>query len=363
MNRRDTLLALIALGTSPLAAEAQQAGKVWRIGYLSPGSDRSEIFDAFNEQLRSLGYVEGRNLLYEFRFSGGKAERLPELAAELVKLKVDVILTPATYSAEVAKRATSTIPIVMAGASDPVGAGVIASLARPGGNVTGVTILSTDLASKRVQLLSEILPAVKRIGVLVRKGSTAAPLFLEQIRSAARQMGITVVVQVSEDAEALAGEFAAMQRDRAQALIVQLSPYSHEHRKRIVELAAQHRLPSIFEARASVDTGGLMSYGPSLLEMFRRAAYYVDRIFKGAKPADLPVEQPTKFEMVVNLKTAKALGLTIPQSVEPITIRELSRKVAINECYLKKGFKEMFGTTIFDFLPEPAYGACQVSLV
>ncbi len=317
MDRRSFLrgFAATVLIAAPGAARAQPAGKVWRIGYLSPGSGPSEFTEAFREQLRSLGYVEGRNLLFEYRWSGGKAGRLSELAAELVQLKVDVIVTPATYSAEVAKRATSTIPIVMAGASDPVGAGVIASLARPGGNVTGVTILSTDLAGKRVQLLREILPKATRLAVLIVSGSTAAPLLVEQTRTAAQPLGISIFVQEASGAEALAAAFAAMQRDRAQALVVQLSPFTHDNRERIVELAARLRVPSIFEARGSVDVGGLISYGPSLIEMFRRAAYYVDRIFKGTKPADLPVEQPTKFEMVVNLKTARALGLTIPQSV------------------------------------------------
>jgi putative ABC transport system substrate-binding protein len=315
MNRRNTVLTLLALGAAPHFAIAQQAIKVWRIGYLSPGSGPTEYVEAFREQLRSLGYVEGRNLLFEYRWSGGKAGRLPELAAELVRLKVDVIVTPATYSAEVVRRATSTIPIVMAAASDPVGAGVIASLARPGGNVTGISILSTDLAGKRVQLLREILPKATRMAVLVVSGSTAAPLLVEQTRTAAQQLGISIIVQEASGAEALAAAFAAMQRERAQALVVQLSPFTHDNRERIVELAARLGVPSIFEARGSVDAGGLLSYGPNLLEVFRRAAYYVDRIFKGAKPADLPVEQPTKFEMVINLKTAKALGLTIPQSV------------------------------------------------
>jgi putative ABC transport system substrate-binding protein len=311
-------LALLALGALPFAAEAQPSGKVWRIGYLSPGSGPTEFLEAFRAELRRLGYVEGRNLLIEYRWATGKAERLPELAAELVRLKVDLIVTPATFSAAAAKRATSTIPIVMAAASDPVGGGVVASLARPGGNVTGMSIQSTDLAGKRVQLLREILPSATRVAVLVFRIGTpggSTQFFLEQTRTAAQPMGITLVVQEVHDAEALAGAFAAMQRERAQALIVQVTPFTNDHRKRIVELAAKHRLPAIFEVRASVDAGGFMSYGPSLLEIFRRAAFYVDRIFKGAKPAELPVEQPTKFEMVVNLKTAKALGLTIPQSV------------------------------------------------
>jgi len=317
MKKRDTVLALLALVASPLAAKAQQAAKVWRIGYLSPGSGPTESAEAFRDQLHILGYVEGRNLLIEYRWAAGKVERLPDLAAELVRLKVDAIVTPATFSTAAAKRATSTIPIVMLAASDPVGGGVVASLARPGGNVTGMSIQSTDLSGKRVQLLREIVPGITRVAALVAisGAGSSTPLFLEQTRAAAQQMGITVIVQDVREAEALAGAFAAMQRERAQALIVQVSPFTNDHRKQIVALATKHRLPAIFEIRGFVDAGGLLSYGPNLIEMFRRAAFFVDRIFKGAKPADLPVEQPTKFEMIINLKTAKVLGLTIPQSL------------------------------------------------
>ena len=315
MNRRDTVLALAALGAAPLSTRAQQADKVWRIGFLSSASGPDESIEAFREQLRSLGYLEGRNLLIEYRWGAGKEERLPELAAELVRLKVDVIVTRGQQSVVAAKRATSTIPIVIGSAADPVGTGLIDSLARPGGNITGISFVASDLAGKRVQLLREILPEATRVAVLVLKGGPAVPLFIEPIRTAAQRMGITLVVQDVNEAEALAGAFAVMQRERAQVLIVQLSPFTDDHRKRIVELAAQHRLPTIFESRGSVDVGGFISYGPGLPEMFRRAAFYVDRIFKGAKPADLPVEQPTKIEMVINLKTAKALGLTIPQSL------------------------------------------------
>ncbi|MBI3375245.1 MAG: ABC transporter substrate-binding protein [Betaproteobacteria bacterium] len=315
MKRRDAIWLLLTLGVTPFSSFAQQKGKVWHIGYLSPGSGSNEFDEAFRDQLRGLGYIEGRNLSIEYRWAG-KADRQTELAAELVQLKVDVIVTPTTFGATMAKRATSTIPIVMV-ASDPVGASVITSLARPGGNVTGMSIQSTDLSAKRVQLLREILPGATRVAALFsRSGAGSSTLVvLDQIRTAAQQMGITVVEQSVSEAEALAGAFAAMQRERAQALIVQLSPFTNDHRKRIVELAAKHRLPALFESRAFVDVGGLMSYGPNLPEIFRRAAFYVDRIFKGAKPADLPVEQPTKFEMVINMKTAKTLGLTIPQSI------------------------------------------------
>ncbi len=316
MNRRDTVLTLLALGAAPHFSFAQQSGKVWRIGFLAPGSGPNAFIEAFREELRSLGYIEGRNLSIEYRYAAGNEERLPELAAELVRLKVDVIVTPATPAIAAAKHATSTIPIVMIAPTDAVGSGLVASLARPGGNVTGMTYLSTDLAGKRLQLLREVLPKATRVAVLgLKGGSGATELFLEKLEAAARQLGITLVVRKENEAAALGDAFAAMQRERAQALIVEVTPFTGENRKRIVELAAQHRLPTLIEARGFVQGGGLMSYGPSLLEMFRRSAHYVDRIFKGTKPADLPVEQPTKFEMVINLKTAKALGLTIPQSL------------------------------------------------
>jgi putative ABC transport system substrate-binding protein len=315
MNRRDTVLALFALGASPLAARAQQADKVWRIGFLGLTSGPGEDDKAFHEGLLSLGYVEGRNLSIEYRWAAGKVDRLPELAAELVRLKVDIIVTVATAASAAAKRATSTIPIVFARAADPVGAGLVASLAHPGGNVTGLSVQATEIAAKQLQLIRELLPNATRIAVLAYKGALTAPLFLEEIRAAAKKIGLTLIVQEVNEAAALTGAFAAMGRERVQALLVQISPFAIDHRKRIVELAAQHRLPTMFSPPASINVGGLMYYGPSGREMSRRAAYYVDRIFKGAKPGDLPVEQPTTFELVINLKTAKALGLTIPQSI------------------------------------------------
>jgi putative ABC transport system substrate-binding protein len=316
MNRRDTVLTLLALGVAPNLAFAQQSGKVWRIGYLAPGPGPNPFSEAFRDELRSLGYIEGRNLSMEYRYAAGKEERLPELAAELVRLKVDVIVTPSTPGIAAARRATSAIPIVMIAPTDAVGSGLVASLARPGGNVTGLTYLSTDLAGKRLQLLREVLPKATRVAVLALKGGGgSSELFLEKLEAAARQLGITLVVRKENDAAALGDAFAALQRERAEALIVELTPFAGENRKRITELAVQHRLPTLIETRGFVDIGGLMSYGPSLLAMYRRSAHFVDRIFKGAKPADLPVEQPTKFEMVINLKTANALGLTIPQSL------------------------------------------------
>jgi len=316
MNRR-AFLATAAAGmvVIPAAARAQHAGKVHRIGFLSLQSGLNSTTEAFAQGMRELGYVEGRNLIVEYRWAARKEERLPELAAELVRLKVEVIVTAAAPAIEAAKRATRTIPIVMATAADPMGSGLVASLARPGGNVTGLSALSTDLAGKRLQLARELVPKATRVAVLAHHGTSATRLFLEEMRTAAQQMEVQLVVQEVQVADDLPGAFTAMQRERAQALIVQITPFSADNARRIVELAAQHRLPAMYDVRSFVDAGGLVSYGPSLPEMFRRAAFYVDRILKGAKPADLPIEQPTKFEMVINLKTAKALGLSIPQSL------------------------------------------------
>jgi len=316
MDRRAFLsTAGIGLMSVPAVARAQQAGKVYRIGYLSLSPGPGYGTEAFRQGLRELGYVEGRNLIIEYRWAAGKKERLPDLVAELVRLKVEVIVTSVTPAAEAAKRATTTIPIVMAAVGDPVGSGLVASLARPGGNVTGLTLLSTELAGKRLQMVRELIPKATRVAVLAYRGTSVTRLFLEEMRGRARQMGIQLVVQEVDQAGDLPSAFAAMQRERTQALVVQVSPLTADNTERIIELAAQHRLPAMYDVRSFVEAGGLVSYGPSLAEMFRRAAYYVDRILKGAKPADLPIEQPTKFELVINLKAAKALGLTIPPAL------------------------------------------------
>jgi putative ABC transport system substrate-binding protein len=317
MDRR-VFIATTALGALSFAStvtSAQPVSKAHRIGFLTLYSGPNESFEAFREGLRELGYVEGRTIIIEYRWGAGKAERLPELAAELVRLKVDVIVAASTLPIEAAKRATSTIPIVMAAVADPVGSGLVTSLARPGGNVTGMTLMSTELVGKKLQLVRELLPKATRVAVLAYRSASATPRFLEQMRVAAQQIGVQLVVQEVSGAEDLPGAFATMQRERAQALIVQLSPLTSEHHRQVEELAAQHRLPAMYEVRFFVDAGGLVSYGPNRPESYRRAAFYVDKILKGAKPADLPVEQPTKFELVINMKTAKVLGLTIPQSL------------------------------------------------
>ena len=317
MDRRAFLAVAAAGGliAMPAGARAQQAGKAHRIGFLSLQSGLTSTTEAFRQGLGELGYIEGRNLIIEYRWAARKEERLPELAADLVRLKVEVIVTAAAPTVEAARRATSTIPIVMAAVADPVGSGLVASLARPGGNVTGLTALSTELAGKRLQLARELVSKASRVAVLAYHGTSATRLFLEQMRAAAQQIGVQLVVQEVKEADDLPGAFTAMQHERSQALIVQITPFSADNAKRIVELAAQHHLPAMYDVRSFVDAGGLVSYGPSLPEMFRRAAFYVDRILKGAQPADLPVEQPTTFELVINLKTAKALGLTLPQSL------------------------------------------------
>jgi putative ABC transport system substrate-binding protein len=317
MNNRRKLVTVLGAGTlaAPLGSFAQPSGKVWRIGVLSPSSGPNELTEAFRDQLRILGYIEGRNLSIEYRWSAGDDARLPEMAAALAQLKVDVIVTYAGLGPAAAKRATTTIPIVTAATADPVGQGLVASLARPGGNLTGLSMLSTDLTDKRVQMLRAFVPKATRVAVLAMKGTPATPLLLANLRTVAQQMGLSLIVQEVNEPEALAGAFAAMQTAGAQALIVQQATFTAANRKLILDLAAKYRLPAMFDVRHFVDDGGLISYGPSLLALFRRAAYYVDQIFKGARPADLPVEQPTIFQLFINRKTAKALGLTIPQSL------------------------------------------------
>jgi putative ABC transport system substrate-binding protein len=320
MDRRDTVLALLALGAAPLAAEAQQAAKVARIGYLSSNLAASpHLHDAFRQGLRDLGYVEGRNLVIEYRDAEGKVERLPALAAELVALKVDVIVTGSTLAARVAKQATRTIPIVLAGVGDPVESELVTSLARPGGNVTGLSTLNAELVGKRLELLKQAVPGVDRVAVLWLPGALGERTDKDMLTGAdvaARALGVRLqFVEATRDPADFDRAFSDMTRARAGALTVLPSNrFLREHR-RLVDLAAKNRLPAVYTSREFVDAGGLMAYGANFADLHRRAATYVDKILKGAKPGDLPVEQPIKFELVINLKTAKALGLTIPQSV------------------------------------------------
>ena len=278
----------------------------------------STLQEAFRQGLRDLGYVEGRNLVIEYRDAEGKVERLPALAAELVALKVDVIVASGTLAALAAKQATRTLPIVFSPAADPVASGLVTSLARPGGNVTGLSLLNSELVGKWLEQLKQAIPGVSRVAVLWQPGAFGERTEKDMLKGAevaARALGVQLQFVEARGPEDFDRAFSDMTRARAGALTVLGSTMFVSERRRLVDLAAKNRLPAVYNVREFVDAGGLMSYGPNLADLFRRAATYVDKILKGAKPGDLPVEQPTKFELVINLKTAKALGLTIPQSV------------------------------------------------
>jgi putative ABC transport system substrate-binding protein len=299
-----------------VSAEAQQAKKVPRIGHLSAASASviAARVEAFRQGLRELGYVEGKNILIEYRYAEGKVDRLTDLAAELVRLKVDVIVTAAPSSTRAVKKATSTIPIVMGGVGgDPVEAGFVASLARPGGNVTGLTALSQELTGKQLELLKEIVPKLSRVAVL---GTSTLPGYeVKEMELAAGAFKVQLQhldVLSSKDLETA---FREARKGRADAGLVRASPVLESHRAQIAELAAKNRLPTIYPFAEFVEAGGLLTYGVSIPDLYRRAATYVDKLLKGAKPADLPVEQPTKFDFIINLKTANQIGLTIPPNV------------------------------------------------
>ena len=319
MNKRKTIIALVAFGAVPLAAAAQHAAKVARIGYLTGNlAARPHLLEAFRQGLRDVGYVEGRNFVSEYRDAEEKLERLPALAAELVALKVDVIVASGTLAALAAKQATRTLPIVFSPAGDPVGSGLVTSLARPGGNVTGLSAFAPELVGKRLELLKQAVPGVSRVAVLWQPGAFGERTekdTLKRAEVAARDLSVPLQFVEARAPADFAKAFSDMSRERAGALAVLGSNMFVSERRRLVDLAAEKRLPAVYSARELVDAGGLMSYGANLADLNRRAATYVDRILKGTKPADLPVEQPTKFELIINLKTAKALGLTIPQSV------------------------------------------------
>jgi putative ABC transport system substrate-binding protein len=304
-----------ALLAAPLAAEAQQARKVPHIGVLQAGAPPEPLVEAFREGLRDLGYVEGRDIVLEFRWAEKKLDRLPELATELVGLRVDVIHTLSTPAAIAARHATTTIPIVFTGVGDPVGTGVVSSLAHPGGNVTGVSIMATELSGKRLEILREMVPKVSRVAMLWNDTNPGMVLRARETEAAAAKLGVTVQSFGVHDLIDFDHAFASIVNGRAAALLTLIDPFTRQHRQRIVDFAAQRHLPALYEAREFVESGGLICYGPSLLAIQRRSAACVDKILKGVKPADLPVEQPTTFELVINLKTAKALGLTIPQSL------------------------------------------------
>ena len=316
MKRSFTLL-LIAAALGAVVAEAQQPAKVWRIGVLvstSPSLTASRD-EALRQGLRELGYVEGHNIIMEYRYAEGKLDRLPNLAADLVRLKVDVIVTGGTRVTAAAKQATSTIPIVVGGAGDLVRAGLIGSLSSPGGNVTGVSRLSPDFIGKRLELLKEAIPKPIRVAALLNPDNPGYGPSLREIEVAARALGITLQSLAVRSPNDFESAFGAAAKGRADALFVMADALFNSYLTRIVELAAKNRLPAMYDRSDFVEAGGLMSYGVNLADLSRRAAYYVDQILKGAKPADLPVEQPTKFELVINLKAAKQIGLTIPPEV------------------------------------------------
>jgi ABC-type uncharacterized transport system substrate-binding protein len=320
MDRRVFLssLGFVTLA-APLAAEGQQAAKVARIGYLATFlAIGPHLIEAFRQGLRDLGYVEGRNVVIEYRDAEGKYERLPALAAELVALKVDVIVGSGTPAPLAAKQATRTLPIVFIGAGDPVGSGLVTSLARPGGNVTGLTNLTVELVGKCLEQLTQAVPRVSRVAALWQPGFLVERTEKDMLKGAdvaGRALGVRLQFVEARGPADFDRAFSDMTKARAGALTVLSSGMFFNERRHLVDLAAKHRLPAVYNVRDFVDAGGLMAYGPNTADLFRRAATYVDKILKGAKPGDLPVEQPTKFELVINLKTAKALGLTIPQSV------------------------------------------------
>jgi putative ABC transport system substrate-binding protein len=308
---------VVALTVCGARAEAQQSGKIPKIGLLVSGSAASDSarIEGLRQGLRELGYVEGKNIAIEYRFAEGNIERLPDLASELVRLKVDVILAGGTPGPLAAKQHTTTIPIVMTHVGDPVARGLVASLARPGGNITGLSSASPDLSGKRLELLKEIAPKLTRMGIVWEPTDKGSAANFKETEAAAMSLEIQLQSFEVRRPEDIDGAFKAATAERTQALVALQSAVIVTHRGRIVELATKNRLPTMFAEAVHVESGGLMSYGPNFPDLFRRAATYVDKILKGTKPADLPVERPMKFELVINLKTAKQIGLTIPQSM------------------------------------------------
>ena len=319
MSKRNFVFALGAIFlTLSFPVEAQQAAKVYRIGLLSARSSSSESnrTEAFRQGLRELGYVEGKNIIIEYRYAEGKFERLPDLAAELVRLNVDVIVVFGVPPTRAAKQITTTIPIVMAGGSDPVRTGLVASFARPGGNITGVSDLNVDLVTKRLELLKEVSPKTYHVAVLLNPANPTNSLQLQDVRAVAPALGVTLLILEIKGAEDFDRAFATMRRERVDALLVFSDPMFGFQQKRIADLAVKGRLPAMFGNRRYAEAGGLMSYGTANPDdQFRRAAIYVDKILKGANPGELPVERPMKLELVINLKVAKQIGLTIPPNL------------------------------------------------
>jgi putative ABC transport system substrate-binding protein len=316
---RLSLAIVVILAVSQEVADAQPTGKVFRIGLLSSGSTTTPPIEGFRQGLRDLGWVEGQNIVVEYRITEGRVDQLSELAAELVGLKVDIIAAGPTPPAVAAKNATRTIPVVMLGAAQPVELGLIASLARPGGNVTGVSwSVNLEIIGKGLELLKEILPKIRLVAILWNPANPAQAIAVKEVKHAARTVGVELQLVEVREASDLDAAFASMAKKRAQAVLVVADALFVSSRTRLAALEAKYRMPSVHALKSNVEAGGLMSYGPDIVAVWRRAALFVDKILRGAKPADLPVEQPTKYQLVINLRTAKALGLTIPQ---PLLLR------------------------------------------
>jgi len=317
IGRREfiTLVGGVAVAW-PLAARAQQPiGRARHLGLLLPGLPEASLGKATLDRLRELGYIEGRNIILETRWADGKVERLNELAAELAGLKLDAIIAFTTPAAIAARKATTTIPVIFLYVGDPVGAGVVPSLARPGGNTTGISLLATELAAKRLEILLEIAPKISRVAMLWNDTNPGMVLRARESQDTAPKLGMTIESVGVHDLINFDSAFARIESSGIDALLTLVDPFTSQHRKLIVDFAARRRLPAIYESKEFVESGGLICYGPNSVAIEHRAAEYVDKIFRGAKPADLPVEQPTKFEMLINMKTVKALSLSVPQSV------------------------------------------------
>jgi putative ABC transport system substrate-binding protein len=317
ISRRGFLAGSVALLAAPRAAGAQQTGKIWRIGLLDYASDpaSSSRWKALRDRLRELGYVEGQNVVFESRWSDGQRGRLPGLATELVNAKVDIIVTAGSEAAAAIKQATSSIPVVLATGGDLVALGVVPSLARPGGNVTGVISMTSELGGKRLELLQQLIPRVSRVAILRDLDNRSTKLFVSDAERASKSLGITLHIVGVHGYKDLDGAFLAIKRARADAVVFAENTAFVAYRQHVADLAVTHRLPMMAPAKEYALAGVLVSYGTDYPDLFRRAAAYVDKILRGARPGDMPIEQPTKFELVINLKTAKALGLTIPPSL------------------------------------------------
>ena len=321
MNKRRKLIVALGAGAlaGPFGSFAQPPGRVWRVGFLGPRKivdvDIDVHFGAFRPAMRALGYVEGKNLIIEWRFADGKVERLPGLARELVNLKVDVIVAAGTPSTLAAQKAITTIPIVMVNIGDPVGSGFVKSLAHPDGNITGLSIMSGEFGPKHLEMLLSAAPKVSRVSVLMNRENASHATLLKEVEAAAAKRNVKILPVEARTPEDIDKAFGAMAKEKSQAFIVAQDPIFIQQAGQIAQLAAKNRLPSIAGPREYAEAGGLISYGASNADGFRRSASYVDKIFKGRKPADLPVEQPTRFDLIINGKTAKALGLKIPQSL------------------------------------------------